>query len=352
MPIWVCLCTLGLMPSDAKGDAWTAKRVLVISSEAELEQMSSLVNVLSIHFQDLETEVVLEVVDYPPRDIFEQVSAVKALVQSRDAFSAIWVERNKEELFLFVADNSTSKVFLQTFQGSDDGWDVECDTIAVLARSALVGWLSVSPEQTTEKGLVSDVPEKRTLSTTVKRKIRKEPPPVKPLSFLVAAGYNPKLIHRQEPLSHSIHIGLGARLKEKAVFEVALHGGPGIRLKVDEDNVRFWHLPVYIKSGPIWMVSPKIELGLVGALVLDIARISGSQANLKDNANQVHPGLGLYGKAAVRLLPYLSSFIEVGTDFFIMNYDYTWKGKVAFRYKYIQPGLVVGFAFHTGRNKP
>lgn len=355
----MCLGMWGFVSSNATGEVWQAKRVLVITSEAELEQMSSLVSVLSVHFQDLDTEVVLEVVDYPPRDVFEQVSAIKALVQSRGAFSALWVERNKEELFLFVADKTTQKVFLQTFQGSDEGWEAECDTIAALARSALVGWLSVESEQTVEKGSVSKAPSKalekeRAVVTApavvVEKEIEKKKEDAKPLSFLVATGYNPKLIHHSEPVSHNIHFGIGAVLKERAVVGVAANSGPALKLKVREYNIHFWHMSVYIKSGPVLLITPRVELGLLCAFVLDISRLVQDAPNFHDKVNLVHPGLGFYGKARIQLLPHFSAFLEFGTDFFIKHYSWG-EEEVMFRYNVLQPSLVLGFELNAWRKK-
>ncbi len=136
-----------IVSSASFAQAQESKKVVIAADESAAEKMLELSSIMRSHFRDLNAEVYFVAVALPSRDIQAQIETIRELVLAEDAFSAVWVEQNSSEVFLFVSDKMTKKVFLQTFDTAEEAWEIKCETIAALVRSALITWLEVIPNK-------------------------------------------------------------------------------------------------------------------------------------------------------------------------------------------------------------
>ena len=334
-------------------DTVQTKRVLVLSNQAEQASMAALTTLLGAHLQDLNATVSLEVVEYSPRDIFEQVEKARALVQSRGAFSAIWVERSKDEVFLFVSDNANQNVFLQTFEGSEDGWAVECEAVAALVRSALITWLAVEPdtpvndetETPPADGDKSEAAQPTSDSATGER----GDADTAPVSFTAEAGYSPKMVSPGDHVTHNAALTVGVRLFDRVAIGVGASVGSSLKLDVAEHDLYFRNIPVFLRAGWIFHTG-MVELGLGAAFVLDVTYLKErTTSRVPDDGHKNNPGLGIWGRIGIRPVRYVSIFASVGCDFFFENIHYMWGESAVLKYGAVQPVAVVGAEVVLGR---
>jgi hypothetical protein len=374
-----CVIAVGLMltsalPAQTQSlETSTRKKVIVISSEEDVEKMTHLVQVSASHFRDLNAEVSLEVVSWTPRDVVAQVETARRLVAARDAFSAIWVEKSSEEIFLFVSDKTSQKVFVQTFEGSGDDWEAESETIAALVRSALTTWLEVIPKSVTDEEEtgpsgpepVSAFTEKKEFSTSsgrtasssngnsskpAKQETNKNPSS-KPKELLIGrfdAGFAPRLVHRDEPWTYNGRIGGQFLLFESFTIGFAAQVGSSLPLEIPNDDVRLRHFPLYFELG-VWHAFDRVELGASLSAILDIAYLDENGA-VNDSLRQ-QPGMGLLFTAGYRVFPIMSISAFVGADFFFKTARYTLDSEPVLLFGPTQPYIGLGLVFFTKSRK-
>jgi hypothetical protein len=374
--LYIAVWILGSLfySGSAVAELWQAKRILVFSSQSESEQMAVLSELLDAHLQDLDAYVTLEIVEYSPRDIFDQVESARKLVRSRGAFSAIWVERSKEEVFLFVSDNSTHNVFLQTFEGSRDGWEVECEAIVALVRSALITWLAVDPETTAVKGsaaVASDetdagiAPSSDKKSTPVSDGVADSasdnvvnvetevaaPPGDRGLLRLTAGvGYAPRMFRsNRSVVTHDVAISAGVRLLNSFFMAAGVRIGPPLDFNVPDptQDIEFRHYPVSLSAGWIYRYR-MVELVLGASFLLNITYLKDKEMNrVPSAARWARPGGGVFGRVGVRVLRYFSIFAAVGSDFF-KECSYEWEHATIIGVRDIQPSAMLGVEVISG----
>ncbi len=323
------------------------KKILIIAKQDGQKRMIELKSVLSAHLRDLDATMDLKVAEQSPQDIVEQVATVRKLVLTNKAFAAIWVARSNEELFLFVADKSSNKVFLRTFPTAENSWAVECDTIAATVRSALISWLEIEPLEP-QKTVENTKPKKEEPKAAVsKNKTVKKHEPV---GFVVGASYHLGIVHPEEPLFHGVHISLGILPLKNLEIDISARFFRPIRMSISEVDIYFRHIPLMVSTTWVWHLYP-VDLGVRAGFVLDITYLEGRQVpNSRDDTSLLHPGFSPSLHFRFFLFEYLALFADVGADIFFKPYYYTWKGDSAFHYAPVQPRFSLGLTTVLGKD--
>ncbi len=344
----------------------TKKKVLVISSEEDTDEMTHLVQVAASHFRDLNAIVLLEIVSWKPRDVVAQVETARRTAAAHGAFSAIWIEKSSEEIFLFVSDKTSQQVFVQTFRGSGDDWEAECETIAALVRSALITWLEVIPQNANENtDTVSDwvpvtgdndvSPEERRESSQGKRPEAFDAPipmpqgsPKRQRATAIGrfeGGFAARMVHRDEPWTYNARLGAQLLLFEIASVGVAAQAGSALTLRIEDDDVRLHHFPFYLEMG-IGHAFHRVEFNVSLSAVLDVSYFKVNDRFREDSTSR-RLGMGVLFSAGYRVLPVMCLNLFVGADFFFKTARYNFQGDPVLLFGPTQPYLGFSLSFYT-----
>lgn len=363
----VCLAAyLSLVYPAAAALAQTAalgapKKILVVTNESEAAEMKALTEVMAAHFRDLNAETSLQVVPLTPRDLIAQVEIVRQLVRDQAAFSAVWVERSSEEIFLFVSDKFSQKVFVQTFEGGGDGWEMACETIAALVRSALISWLEVIPEARKKPAappLLPEPPAPRTepkrlppkVAVSAAKTIEKSEPRqqiASPLIGRFTLGFATRMIAPDEPWTYNALVDAKMLLFETFTIGAETQIGSALDLNIPDVDVVLRNYPIYLKAG-YFHTFGRFEMEVGVALFLAITYLDNVPGWGKIDATvRGRFGPGIFLQGGMRVLPVLSIVARFGADFFFNTARYIWNDVLVLNYGPTQLILSFGLEFST-----
>lgn len=311
------------------------KRIILVVSEGQEGQFGELKEVIREHTEDLGAEVEIVGVEQGSSTILERIANIRALLLSNPAFFAIWIERSTSEVFLFVSNRDSDRVFLHTFPIAQSGWAAECDTIAALVRSALITWLdtpSGSDERSNETGVETAVQEQAPQRDTGE------------FVFYGDAGYSFGLIH-PETTVHGVDVALAAVLWRFLELRISARFFQSEPLGIEGESLAFHRLPFLISIAARWPIA-RHELGLRAGLVLDATHLSGDAASdSEDETDLVHPGFSPSVFYRLSIWRFLYLWMEVGPELYFHRYYYTWNGETVLDYGAVQGRASVGLSF-------
>jgi hypothetical protein len=384
-----------------------SKYLVLIFAEGNAGQMQQLAKVSASHVQDLGVTVSVRTVSWGPMDSKARAALVRRLVVSHRAFLAVWVEKSGDGMSLFLSDSvSSQNVSVRPFNDSPDEWAVECETLAVLIRSALISRLEFVPKKEKDKAVVAmpqknfeasagtdvvdsrkktvsaprlSVSEKKAKKTSKKpsaprlsvsekkaKKTSKKPSAPRPsvsekkakkasekstaarLLGRFDLGFAAAFIHRDTPWTYNAHIGTALLLLETISIGVSTQIGSYLALDIQEETkVVLRHFPIFLTAGIVHGFG-KWEPGAALSFVTDIMYLDhvGGRGRINGTTRALF-GMRASGKIGYRVFPFLAVVGFFGANFFFKTSRYLYRKTPVLKYGAAQPFVGVGIELFT-----
>ncbi len=325
-------------PWGALSAEGTQNKIILVAEQDDEERTERLRSSIEAHLSDVRAEVLVHVIERLPSGVPDQVELARRLSNSGDILSVIWIEHVKGELFLFTSNQSSDEVHVQTLPHAADGWDVTCDAIGAMVRSALITWLDVETPPPAK-----DVPETLEVSAA--------PPPVEtlrvqsrdPVRAVFGAGYSSVVLSRDGPFLSGGELGLGVLLFRYLEIGFSLRLLQQARLEIADEDIFLQRIPLALSAKGL-MSFGAIEIGLELGVIVDITRLRGEAASASpDPTDRIYVGGFPAVFARYRFLDWLALWADAGVDIFRARH-YTWDDERVLTYAAVQFQFAVGLS--------
>jgi hypothetical protein len=343
----LAVIAVSLVAAQAARAQGPAARVVVLASDVQTTAMGELVRVLGAHLSDLHVTVELDAAGAETADVREVIDRLRRADAGAAPVAAVGIVQGRGELLLFVANREVREVKLQPV-AEGEGWPAQCDTIAAIVRSALLGWI----EEPAQEPPVPQTEPPPSAPPSAPLAHAAPPPPASDGSprFLLGlgAGYALTVLHPDAPLIHGAFASAEIVAARHLVVQLGARFGGPTRLDVPGEEILFHRLP--LSAGAAWRpFTGRIDLRAGAAFTLDLTRLEGSAArDARDDTSLAHAGLTPFVELAVRPVAFLALFVRAAADLYFRSYVYTWHGDTALRYAGAQPWFAAGLSLVAG----
>lgn len=379
----LCICADLKVSNDSK-------QIILVADEENVGQMRKLAKVSASHIQDLNATVFVQTVSWDSENTQADWKLIRGMILSNRAFLGVWLKKSDNDTSLFLADaTSLKKVSVRPFKNGPGEWEVECETIAVLIRSALISRLELSSKKQKNEAVVSvqkkSVPKKNykssreAASPDFRKKsvsVSKQKPVAKKKSASVSKqkplkktkrgsrktsgsrllgrfdlGFAAAFIHKDESWTYNAHIGAALLVLETISIGVSTQIGSSPPLDISGTKIVLRHFPIFATVGIVHGFG-KWEPGAAMSFVTDVMYLDNVSGRGKiDGTTRALFGMRVSGKIGYRVFPFLAVVAFFGGDFFFKTSRYIYQQTPVLRYGAAQAFVGVGVELFTKRKK-
>jgi len=344
--IVAAVLALSTLPGAAGALAVERATLVIMSSDADASAMEELRSTVEAYLSDLDVGVRLLVEPRLPRTLADQLGAARAASVAEGSVPVVWVEEGTKELLIFVSDRGSQRVMVQALPHGAEGWEADCDAIAVIVRSVLKPWLD--GEQPPDEAAPASPPEAEAATSVAAPEggagdgeRRREGGVAR---AVVAAGYSPALLDGDRAWVHGAALAVGVLVGRHIEIDLALHALQTFDMGVRGADLRLARWPVALSATGLIPIG-RFEAGVRAGLLIDTTAVRGIPGETApDDTTIIQPGLAASLFARLRLSDWLAAWVDGGVDVIRGARDYLWDDRPVLSYARVQPRFALGLA--------